>query len=202
MARKRSETAADGMEPKRDRRRLPKLIVTVTEDGKPDLSTLNEEARDKLRAALEEAAPEPPEPIQPAVVGFALAALARIEAAIVAPKFGLSAEQAADILLPKPPLKDSLEEAAARVLNKYSGAWFRYQDELVLGALLVSWQAGALQMLRAARGGQQPESGASPAPAQPSAPAAAAPAPAEQSDYPVMTERDEDFAYAGGSDRP
>lgn len=50
----------------------------------------------------------------------------------MAPRFGLSAEQAAQALVPAEPIKSPLEQAAARVLNKYSGAWFRYQDDWCL----------------------------------------------------------------------
>lgn len=68
MARKRTDQNTESAEQKQDRRRLPKLIVTLGTDGKPDLSSINEEARERLRAALDETAPEPPEPVEPAVV--------------------------------------------------------------------------------------------------------------------------------------
>lgn len=175
-----------------DRRRRPKIIVAIREDGNPDVEALSEEARAKLFDALARNTPEPPEPINPAVVGFALQAIARIEAAIVGPRFELSAEEAAGCFLPPEPLQEQLQAAGARVLDKYSGSWSRWQDEIVLGALLVTWQASAFQALRAERERREASrrEEAARAASPPARPAAATPAgPDSAFDYPVMTER-------------
>jgi hypothetical protein len=152
MARKRY--SEDGQEAtpeqvKQDRRRRPRLILALNADGTPDLSSARPEQIEALKLALEEAAPAPPEPISPVVVHMALGAVANIEAAVLAGRFGLTTEQAAMALQPAPPLREQIAEAGARVLNKYSGALGRWQDEIVLAALLVAWQSSALATLRA-----------------------------------------------------
>lgn len=161
MARKRysQESEANGQEnlmpemseTKTDRRRRPRLILPLDDSGKPDLSRANAEQIAALKETLMEAEPAAPEPINPAVVMFAVNAIANIEAAIVAPKFGLDQGQAAQALQPPEPLRSQIAEAGSRVLSKYSGALGRWQDEIVLAALLVAWQTAAFQNLRMLR---------------------------------------------------
>lgn len=136
--------------PKPDKRRRPRLMIALTEDGQPDVSNLDDGVRARLRDALAEPAAEPPAPIDPAVVVFALRAISNIEAAVLAGRFGLDQVRAAECVAPPPMLAEQIGAAGARVLAKHSGAWTRWQDEIVLGALLVTWQAGAIQALRAA----------------------------------------------------
>jgi hypothetical protein len=157
MARKRSVNLnSDSAAPKADRRRRPKVIIPLNEDGSFDFSPVPEEQRDRLRAALEEAQPEPPPPIDPAIVGFAIQTLASIEAAIVAPKMGLTHDRAFACIVPPPPLAEQIAQAGARVLEKYSGGWSKYQDEIVLCALIITWQAQAFRNLRAAKDQAEP----------------------------------------------
>jgi hypothetical protein len=181
-----------------DRRRRPKIIVPILEDGSPDLSILSDEARAKLAGALqaEAEASAPAEPVPGPVVVMGLRALAGIEAAIMAGRMGLSHSEAMQAFELPPMLEAQLGEAGARVLAKYAGPIGKYQDEIVLAALLVHWQAGAFRQLRemAAEKDRAREreaaAHASPPPAAPAAPAAAQQA---QDDWPILTERAEVF---------
>ena len=206
MARKRysedgQEVAAD--QAKQDRRRRPRLILALKDDGTPDLSGARPEQIEALKSALEEAAPALPEPISPVVVHMALGAVASIEAALLAGRFGLTTEQAAVALQPPPPLREQIAEAGARVLNKHSGALGRWQDEIVLAALLVAWQSSALASLRAmaaeqrAQQEQRPAApGPAPAPAPAPATSASAASPASPQEVSVLTEPLQEFMTA------
>lgn len=191
MARKRysedgQETTAD--QTKQDRRRRPRLILALKDDGTPDLSGARPEQIEALKSALEEAAPAPPEPISPVVVHMALGAIANIEAAVLAGRFGLTTEQAAMALQPAPPLREQIAEAGARVLNKYSGALGRWQDEIVLAALLVAWQSSALATLRAMAAEQRAQQEQRPAAPTPTPAPGPAPGPAPAQEASVLTE--------------
>jgi hypothetical protein len=177
---------------KPDRRRRPRLILALKDDGTPDLSSARPEQIEALKSALEEAAPAPPEPISPVVVHMALGAVANIEAAVLAGRFGLTTEQAAQALQPAPPLREQIAEAGARVLNKYSGALGRWQDEIVLAALLVAWQSSALATLRAMATEQRAPQEQRPAAPAPGPTPAQAPPPAQEAG--VLTEPLPDFA--------
>jgi hypothetical protein len=166
MARKRTSDNPTSPSDKADRRRRPKVIIPMNDDGSFDFAPVSEEERERLRAALEESRPDPPPPIDPAIVGFAVQTLASIEAAIVGPKMGLSHDRAFACIVPPPPLAEQISQAGARVLEKYSGGWSKYQDEIVLCALIVTWQAQAFRNLRAAKDAAEPELKPEPKPEQ------------------------------------
>ena len=195
MARKRYSDDGQEAAPeqaKRDRRRRPRLILALNDDGTPDLSSARPEQVEALKSALEEAAPAPPEQISPVVVHMALGAVTNIEAAVLAGRFGLTTEQAAAALQPAPPLREQIAEAGARVLNKYSSALGRWQDEIVLAALLVAWQSSALATLRAMAAEQRARQ--EQRPAAPSPAPAPGPAPAPVHETGVLTEPLPEFA--------
>jgi hypothetical protein len=174
-----------------DRRRRPKIIVPILEDGSPDLSILSDEARAKLAGALQaEAEAAPAEPVPGPVVVMGLRALAGIEAAILAGRMGLSHSEAMKAFELPPMLEAQLGEAGARVLAKYAGPIGKYQDEIVLAALLVHWQAGAFRQLRE-MAAEKERAREREAAAHASPPPAAPPAAPAQDDWPILTERAE-----------
>ena len=151
MAVLRAEQAA---EPKTDKRRRPRLIVPLV-DGVPDCSSLSDEARASLRESLLETEPPAVAPVDPAIVTIAVRAVAGIEAAMLAGRFGVTVEQAREALMPNALLESQIAAAGARVLEKHSSVMGRYGDEIVLLSLIIAWQAQALTALRAARAESQ-----------------------------------------------
>lgn len=147
MARRRNQTEINDpevvMPDKRSRRRI---VIPIDEDGRPDISRLDDEVLEQIRQEAE--AQEPPEPIAPEVCGMVVTVLAQIEAAVLGPRFGLPQETAAQAIMPPPPMRDQIAQAGSRVLTKYSGTLGRWQDEIMLASLLVAWQAAALNNLR------------------------------------------------------
>ncbi len=133
---------------KQDRRKRPRIVIPLQEDGTPDISKIDPAVLDALRSSAKQ---EIPEPIDPEVIKMAVSMIANIEAAIVAPRFGIPSEQALPLILPPKPIADQIGIAGSKVLSKYSGVMGKYQDEIILGALLVSWQISVLNNLRAAR---------------------------------------------------
>lgn len=129
-----------------DKRRRPRVMIPLNPDGTPDLSRVDPMVLDAIRNQTES---NQPEPIQPEVIEMAINLIANIESAIVAPKFGIPQEQAIAVVMPQKPLKEQMAQAGAKVLSKYSGAMGKYQDEIVLGAMLLAWQVGVLNQLRA-----------------------------------------------------
>lgn len=143
-----SETA--NAQPNTDRRKRRRVSIYLNDDGTPDLAGLTPDQ--KLQLGLGQ--PKPPEPeappmeIPPAMIGGLIAMLARIEAAIVAPRVGLTQDEALSMLIPPPELQPPLQEAAARVIAKHSGSLGKWQEEIILGTLIVSWQAQAFAAMR------------------------------------------------------
>lgn len=134
-----------------DKRKRKRLTVYLHDDGTPDWDGVTSEQRAQLGVAGSEAGSETPaEPLQvpPEMVGFLVLTLTRIESAIVAPKIGLTSEQTLEVLTPAPALLQGINEAGARVLAKYGGTLGKYQDEFMLGSLLITWQAQAFAELR------------------------------------------------------
>lgn len=167
-------------ETKIDRRKRPKLIIPLNL-GKPDCSSLSDDARESLKEALLESEPAPPAPIDPSIIVIAIRAITGIEAAILAGRFGVSQEQAREAIAPNPMLEQQIAAAGARVIEKHSAIMGRYGDEIVLISLLIAWQAHALTALRAARLEQNQEQ-----PAQSSEPAGRAPEPVPESMAPAQ----------------
>lgn len=170
MARPRTEITSDMPEAKRsDRRSRKRISVYLDDNGAPDWGAMPEEHRKQL--GIENGAPvvkepEAPPQIEPAVIGLLYATATRIEAAIVAPRFGVSGEQAMAALTPPDQIAGAMNEATARVLNKYSGTLGRWQDEIVLASLLVTWQASAFAQLRAMRAENEANKPAKPEPVE------------------------------------
>lgn len=159
MARRRKATETEVMEnvlpeppvqetPASDRRRRPRIIIPLNDDGSPDISRLDPSVLDVLRTQAQDAGPEP---IHPAVCDMAITVIANIEAAVLAPRMGVDPQTAAQITQPPEPLRGQIAETAAKVLSKYSGALGRWQDEIVLAALIAGWQIQVLNNLRAAK---------------------------------------------------
>jgi hypothetical protein len=119
-----------------------------------------------------------------------LRALAGIEAAILAGRMGLSHSEAMQAFELPPMLEAQLGEAGSRVLSKYAGPMSKYQDEIVLAALLIHWQAGAFRQLRE-MAAEKERAREREAAAHASPPAAAPPAAPAQDDWPILTERAE-----------
>lgn len=147
-----AEAAADGAtpRPKPDKRSRKRLSIYLNDDGTPDWESAPDEIRSAVGGAAPapQPAPEPAPPIDPAIVGFMLQTMTRIESAIVGPRMGLTASEAYGALEPPAPLAEGLCTAGAAVLNKYSGSFGRWQEEIVLASLIVSWQASAFSEMR------------------------------------------------------
>jgi hypothetical protein len=152
MARTRDEITQDATEGARstDKRKRPRITVFLTAEGKPDFYDLPSDQR----AALIEALPKPEEPaepaapIEPAAVALLVNLIVGVESAIVARQVELSSDQVREALQPNPIFADSLNVAGAKVLNKYSGVLGRWQDEIMLATLVVSWQLSAFAEIR------------------------------------------------------
>lgn len=147
MARKREQISGSKVAPG-DKRARKRITIYLHEDGSPDLDALPEDQR----AALGIGGDGEPEPenveIDPSMVGLALTTLIRIEAMLTARRFGVDQETAVRCLTPPPPVRAGIEQAGARVLTKYAGAAGKYQDEIVLATLLITWQTSAIAELR------------------------------------------------------
>jgi hypothetical protein len=131
----------------RSRRRRPFIRVPLDDSGRPDLSGIRPEHRE----ALAEAVGTLPEraSVDPALAGMLIQAVARIEGALLGPRFGLDRETAMSIAEPKPPLDELLARQTAVVLSKHN-VMGRFGDEVALAALVASWQAGVIQGWKAA----------------------------------------------------
>lgn len=167
MARTREEIGADSApttKPKADRRSRKRLSVYLNEDGTPDWDAVPEEDRARLGHGSAPAAAEAPAEVPVEMVGFLLQTMTRIEAAVVAPKLGISSEEAYQCLTPSAELGKPLVEATARVVNKYAGGFGRWSDEIALAALLVTWQASAFSEMRKAAAAAAPKPEPAPAP--------------------------------------
>ncbi len=132
--------------------RRPRVILHFDPDGKPELGNLEPETRARLQAAFAgggpAAGPEPAAPVDPALVGMVLKGLGSLEAAMLAGRFGLDAETCRRVVGPPEPLAGMMAETGARVISKYNLTG-KYGDEIALACLIMTWQAGALQQLRA-----------------------------------------------------
>jgi hypothetical protein len=135
----------DGVAP---RKRRPSFKVPLTDDGRPDLDSLDADKRQLLVEAVQAQAPAQTS-VDPALAGMLIQAVARIEGALLGPRFGLDRETAMQIAEPKPPLDELLAKQTAVVLSKHN-VMGRYGDEVALAALIASWQAGVIQGWRAA----------------------------------------------------
>jgi hypothetical protein len=136
--------------PDNDRRRKKRLQVYLNDDGTPDWEATPADVRSQLGmggAGGDGVQPAGPE-IPPEMVGMLVGLIGNIEAAIVAPKMGIPSEAAREALAMPEPIAVGINEAGGRVLAKYSGSLGRYADEIVLGSLLVTWQASAFARMR------------------------------------------------------
>jgi hypothetical protein len=153
MAKKR-ETIASETGPGRDKRARKRYIVFAKEDGTPDLDNLPPELQSAIGSAPAPAAPTgpPPDPPPPAfdsqLVKILLPVVSGLEAVFVAPRMGITVDQATAALTPPPPLADAIAAAATKVLNKYFPEPGRWADEIALCAMIVTWQATAFAQMR------------------------------------------------------
>jgi hypothetical protein len=149
MARKRSDITTE-TEPAGDKRRRRRLSVYLNDDGTPDLETIPAELKGAL--GMEDGAqPGEPEPdrVNPDLVKFLIVTLSRIEGFVIAKQNDMDVEAVCSALEPPAPLLAPMSETGARLLAKYAGGMNRWQDEIVLGSLLITWQSGAFQQIRA-----------------------------------------------------
>lgn len=142
----------DTTEPKPvDKRSRKRITVYLDENGQPDLESLKDDERSKLGLAGSPDSPADAEPaaqIDPAVVGMMFHMLCTIESAFVAPRMGITSEQAREALTPPEPIRDSIIGAGTKVLNKYGGALGRWADELALASVIVLWQTQAFAEMK------------------------------------------------------
>lgn len=152
MARTRETITTDAPSaPMNDKRKRKRLTIYLQADGTPDWEGVTDEQRTQLGVIAQPAGTEPEAPpmsIPPEVIGYFVMTLTRIESAIIAPRMGLDAAETMRVLTPAPPVLEGISEAGAKVLAKYGGTMGKYQDEIVLGMLLIQWQAGAIGTLR------------------------------------------------------
>lgn len=157
MARMREQIQSDATQAvKKDRRSRRRVSVYMNDDGTPDWSAVPEEHQRALGVGLGATAepqtqPAQPEPIDPMVVGLFLQTMTSIEAAIVAVKYDLPRGDVLSALQPPQPMAEALTRAGAKVLDKYAGTLGRWQDEIVLASLVVTWQAQAFAQIRMMR---------------------------------------------------
>lgn len=155
MARTRESIEADQVQaidskPARgkDRRARKRYVIYQNDDGSPDWGSVSDEDKSALGMGAPKPEAEPPATVAPELIQSLILMGANIEAAVVAPKFGLTQDQAAGALVPAPPMLEQLGAAGARVANKYSASLGRWGDEIMLGVLIVTWQATAFTELR------------------------------------------------------
>jgi hypothetical protein len=98
------------------------------------------------------------------MVGLLLKTVTSIEAAILARSMDLEPMIVHQAFAIPEPIEGPLCETGARVLQKYMGGASRYQDEMVLAALLISWQGSAIGQLRAVKAATAPKPEPAPAP--------------------------------------
>jgi hypothetical protein len=130
------------------RKRRPSFKVPLTDDGRPDLESLDQDKRQLLIEAVQAQAPAQTT-VDPALAGMLIQAVAQLEGAILAAKFGLDRQTGVRLMSPKPPLDELLAKQCAVVLSKHN-VFGRWGDEMALFALVSSWQAGAIQAMREA----------------------------------------------------
>jgi len=126
--------------------RRPRIILHYDETGGLDLSRLEPDVRNRLQDAFRQQAPI--EKTDPELIKMVLTGLGNVEAAMLSSKFDLSNADCRNAIGPHEPLAGMIAAAGARVVDKHNltGRW---GDEIALFALLASWQAGALQQIRA-----------------------------------------------------
>lgn len=140
MAKLRETETVEGAPLKSDRRARKRVSVYLHDDGTPDWDGTPAETKEKLGLG---ATAEHPEPVPAELVGAALQILTQIESAVVAKSLDLDPLTVARALEPPPMFARPLVDSATRVLNKYSGAWTRWADEIMLAGLLAAWQLQA-----------------------------------------------------------
>lgn len=161
MAKQRSEIT-DGA-PVMDKRRKKRVSVYLNDDGSPDWSGVSDEQRAMLGGVLPTPEAEA-EPIPPEMVGLLLKTVTSIEAAVLARSMDLEPALVHQAFAIPEPMEGPMCETGARVLQKYMGGASRYQDEMVLAALLISWQGAAIGQLRAFKAEKLPTPEPPPAP--------------------------------------
>lgn len=164
MARQREQIQTDGA-PKTDKRRRQRVTIYLNDDGTPDLDGVTDEQREAIGLRTATAEPEaPPMEVAPEMVSMLLATMIRIESAVIAPRIGITTDEAMAALTPAPPIAEGISTAGARVLQKYGGALGKWQDEIVLATLIVTWQAQAFAEMRSIRAANTPPPQQTPAP--------------------------------------
>lgn len=155
MAKPRNEITNGQQLPSSDKRRKKRISVYLNDDGMPDWSGVPDDQRELLGGKLPEAAP-PSEPIAPEMVGLLLRAVTAIEGAVLARTMDLPAADVHAALTIPQPIERPLCEVGARVLEKHFSGSSKYQDEIVLASLLLTWQGSAIAQLRAMRAESKP----------------------------------------------
>ena len=120
----------------------------MNDDGSPDWDAISDEQKQTLGLTPKAEPDAPPVEVKPELVGILFSTVAAIEAAVVAPRVGISREQATRALTPPPPIAEQLNAAGARVLSKYSGALSQWSDEITLAMLMFTWQTAAFSAMR------------------------------------------------------
>ena len=128
-----------------DKRKRRKVIICLNDDGTPDLTSVSDEQKQAL--GLAPGTTEKVEPVDRDVVRMLVGITATVEAVAVSKALNVPHSVAMVALKPAQDLEDRLVECSARIIDKYGGIG-RYADEVMLGALIVAWQAGALKAIK------------------------------------------------------
>ena len=147
MARPRKVVEADAAEIAPRKR----IVIPIREDGL-DFTGIPDEYRDSIRAGLAgggeaaEPAEETPK-TDPAVVRTIVSALGKVEAAILANRYGIDPGKAARVCDPQEPYASMIAESGARICDKY-GAFGRWADEIALVTALILWQGSIFMTIQ------------------------------------------------------
>jgi hypothetical protein len=135
--------------PEEKRKERFQLSFDINEDGSPDLSSLRESTRDKVKqffgnpkiAALFDVKPQQPEVqvFHPAMISGMYDLVGAIESWAVEKYWAIPQPICKHVFTYSPEEKRALEGPTVRVLNKYAADWMiKYQDEISLATLLLS----------------------------------------------------------------
>jgi hypothetical protein len=136
--------------PESDKRRRKRIQLYLRPDGSIDQESLTDEQRGQLGiGGATPGAEATPAAVPPEMVGMLLRLVVQVEAAVVGPKVGIKATEAAECLTPDEPVYQGITETGARVLGKYAGPLSIWADEIALCSMILIWQTGAFQAMRA-----------------------------------------------------
>jgi len=133
---------------KTDKRSRKRVVIPIDETGELDTSRLDEKTLSQLRSAVTSSGSQV-EVIPPQAIQVLLSGIAGIEAALIAPRFGIDRTTAMSVCVPQGEVMENLVTAGTAVANKHAGRLAAYSDEISLAFALISWQTTVFASLQA-----------------------------------------------------